>query len=53
MIIEEGLDAYWSHDNTKSFHLMARRERNSILQITQEGGQILVDSRGSGSIRGT
>jgi hypothetical protein len=33
------------HGSAEQIHIKARRERNAILQIAQEGGQILVDHR--------
>jgi hypothetical protein len=41
------------HDSPEQVHIEARRERDLILQTTQEGGQVLVDHRGTGSFRGT
>jgi hypothetical protein len=41
------------HGSPEQVHIKARRERHTILQIAQEGGQISVDHRGTGSSRGT
>jgi hypothetical protein len=53
MIIEKGAKAYWIHGRPEQVHIEARRERDAILQTAQEGGQVLVDHRGTGSFRGT
>jgi hypothetical protein len=37
----------------KQVHIKARQEREAILKITQEVGQVSVDHRGTGSSRGT
>ena len=39
------------HGSFKQVHIKARRKRLTILQIAQEGGQVLVDRRSIGSSR--
>jgi hypothetical protein len=41
------------HDSPKQVHIKAGRKRPTILQVAQEGGQVPVDFRGSGSSRRT
>jgi hypothetical protein len=41
------------HGSFKQVRIKARRKRLTILQIAQEGGQILVDHRSTGSSRCT
>jgi hypothetical protein len=41
------------HGSPEQVHIEARRERDAILQTTQEGGQVSMDHRGIGSFRGT
>jgi hypothetical protein len=41
------------HGSPEQIYIEARRERHTILQITQEGGQIPVDHRGTRGSRGT
>jgi hypothetical protein len=41
------------HGSPEQIHIKARRKKHTILQITQEDGQILVDHRGTRSSRGT
>jgi hypothetical protein len=48
MITEESAKAYWVQ-----VHIKARRKRLTILQIVQEGGQVPVDHRSTGSSRCT
>jgi hypothetical protein len=49
-IIEEGPEAYRLHGSPKLFDLTTQQKGHAILQATQDGGQILVDSRGTGDI---
>jgi hypothetical protein len=53
MITEKGAEAYRMHGSPEQIHIEARRERHTILQITQEGVQIPVDHRGARGSRGT
>jgi hypothetical protein len=39
------------HGGLEQAHIKARRERLTILQIVQEGGQVLVDRRSTGGSR--
>jgi hypothetical protein len=39
------------HGSLKQVHIKARRKRLTILQIAQEGGQVPVDRRSTGSSR--
>jgi hypothetical protein len=39
------------HGSIKQVHIKTKRKRLIILQIAQEGGQVLVDSRSTGSSR--
>jgi hypothetical protein len=48
-ITEEDAEAYWMHGSLEQVHIKARREGPTILQITQEGGQVLVDYRSTRS----
>jgi hypothetical protein len=41
------------HGSPEQVHIEARRERDAILQTAQEGGQVSMDHRGTGSFRGT
>jgi hypothetical protein len=41
------------HGSPEQVHIKARGERHAILQISQKGGQVSVDHRGTGSSRGT
>jgi hypothetical protein len=43
MITKESTKAYWMHGSFKQIHIKVRRKRLTILQIAQEGGQVLVD----------
>jgi hypothetical protein len=52
-ITEKGTKAYWMHGSPKQVHMKDGRERHAILQIAQEGGQVSVDHRGTGSSRST
>jgi hypothetical protein len=52
-VTEKGAKAYWMHGSPEKVHIKARRERDAILQIAQEGGQVSVDHRGTGGTRGT
>jgi hypothetical protein len=52
-ITEESTKTYWMHGSLKQVHIKAGRKRPTVLQVAQEGGQVLVDFRGSGSSRRT
>jgi hypothetical protein len=52
-ITEESTEAYWMHGSLEQVHIKAGRERHAILQIAEEGGQVLVDHRSTGSSRST
>jgi hypothetical protein len=41
------------HGSPEQVHIKARRERHAILQISQKGGQVLVDHGGTRSSIGT
>jgi hypothetical protein len=49
MITKESAKAYWMHGSFKQVDIKVRRKRPTILQIAQEGGQVPVDLRSSGS----
>jgi hypothetical protein len=51
MIAEESAKAYWMHGGLEQVHIKTRRKRFIMLQIAQEGGQVLVDRRSTGSSR--
>jgi hypothetical protein len=53
MITEEGTKAHWMHGSAEQIHIKARRERNVVLYVAQEGGQISEDHRGIGSLGST
>jgi hypothetical protein len=53
MITKESAEAYWMHGSFKQVHIKVRRERPTIIQFAQEGGQVPVDLRGLGSSRCT
>jgi hypothetical protein len=50
MITKEGTKAHWKHGSAEQIHIKARRERNAILLIAQEGGQISVDHESARSL---
>jgi hypothetical protein len=53
MITEESTKTYWMHGSSKQVHIKAGRKRPTVLQVAQEGRQVPVDFRGSGSSRRT
>jgi hypothetical protein len=53
MVTEESTKTYWMHGSSKQVHIKVGRKRPTVLQVAQEGRQVLVDFRGSGSSRCT
>jgi hypothetical protein len=53
VVTEESTKTYWMHGSSKQVHIKVRRKRPTVLKVAQEGRQVLVDFRGSGSSRCT
>jgi hypothetical protein len=49
MITKEGSATYRMYGSPEQIYIQAGRKRFTILQATQEGGQVLVDFRSIGS----
>jgi hypothetical protein len=52
-ITEESTKTYWMHGSPKQVHIKVGRKRPTVLQVAQEGRQVPVDFRSSGSSRCT
>jgi hypothetical protein len=52
-VIEESTKTYWMHGSSKQVHIKVGRKRPTVLQVGQEGRQVSVNFRGSGSSRCT
>jgi hypothetical protein len=49
VVTKESAKTYWMHGSFKQVHIKVRRKRPTVLQVAQEGGQVLVDLRSPGS----